>query len=76
MPGGNLSTLFLHGLFRAGLPETRALLSQPGALWPQVVNRDYVNAALQAGPAAGAEQQRVLLAAAGMELWRHAVGRR
>jgi len=76
VPGGNLSELFLHGVFRAGLPATRALLTHRGALWPEIVSRDYVNAALQAGPAAGAEQQRVLIAAAGMELWRHAIGRR
>ena len=75
-PGGHLHGLFMHGIFHVGLPATRALLSRPTAFWPEILSRDYVESALRAGPDADPEQQGVLIAAAGMELWRRAVDAR
>ncbi len=71
--GGNLNALFLEGFFGEGERALRALLEGPGCLWPELIRRDYVTGALGEGRQSTAQQQRVLIATAGIELWRHAV---
>lgn len=74
-PGGNLHPLFLHGFFGDDGRTCKALLSGSTPLWAEVFRRDYINEALEKGAETTPEQQRVLVAAAGIALWIHALER-
>ena len=71
--GGDLNTLFLQGLWGVGKPTLKALLTDKQALWPEVICRDYVLDALASAEHPDYQQQRVVNAVAGMELWWRAI---
>jgi hypothetical protein len=70
---GNLNKLFLEGFFADDARILRELLADPFRLWPEFIRDEYVMGAVTAGRNSTAQQQRVLVAAAGIELWRRAV---
>jgi hypothetical protein len=71
--GGDLNPLFLQGLWRTGKPTFKALLTDKQALWPEVICREYVLDALASAEHPDHQQQRVVNAVAGMELWWRAI---
>ena len=67
--GGDLNRLFLRGFWGVGKPTLEALLTIKPALWPEVIHSAYVFNALTGTDQPSYQQQRVVIAVAGMELW-------